>query len=136
MAYPGVVVLDDAAAVARDGAARFVTLAREAIAARGSFHVALSGGKTPAALFRKLAEDEMRSAVDWNHTHLYWSDERTVPPAHPDSNYGMAERELIARVNIPVQNVHRMEAERADLDRAAQEYEAMLRKLLPAGPGG
>jgi len=136
MAYPGVVVLDDAAAVARDGAARFVTLAREAIAARGSFHVALSGGKTPAALFRKLAEDEMRSSVDWSHTHLYWSDERTVPPAHPDSNYGMAERELIARVNIPVQNVHRMEAERADLDKAAQEYEALVRKLIPAGPGG
>jgi len=134
--YPGVVVLEDAAAVAREGAARFVTLAKEAVAARGAFHVALSGGKTPAALFRRLADPEMRSTVDWPRVHLYWSDERTFPPSHPDSNYGMAERELIGRVTIPAQNVHRMEAERPDLDRAAQEYEAILRKLLPPGPGG
>jgi 6-phosphogluconolactonase len=79
--------------------------------------VALSGGKTPAALFRRLAEDDLRGTVDWGRTHLYWSDERTVPPTHPDSNYGMAERELIARVPIPAGNLHRMEAERADLDR-------------------
>lgn len=133
---PGVVVLEDAASVAREGAARFVALAQAAIAARGAFHVALSGGKTPAALFRRLAEDDLRGAVDWSRVHLYWSDERTVPPTHPDSNYGMAARELMARVEIPRGNVHRMEAERADLDRAAQEYEALLRKNLPAGPGG
>jgi 6-phosphogluconolactonase len=136
MGYPGVEVFDDAAAVAREGAARFVKLAREAITARGAFHVALSGGKTPAALFRRLAEEEMRSTLYWTHIHLYWSDERTVPPADPDSNYGMAERELIARINIPAHNVHRMEAERPDLDRAAEEYEAVLRKHVPAGPGG
>jgi 6-phosphogluconolactonase len=134
--FPGVVVFEDAPAVAREGAARFVSLAREAIAARHVFHVALSGGKTPAALFRRLAEDDLRGAVDWSRTHLYWSDERTVPPTHPDSNYGMAARELMARVEIPRGNVHRMEAERADLDRAAQEYEALLRKNLPAGPAG
>ncbi len=134
--YPGVVVLEDAAAVAREGAARFVTLGREAIAARGAFHVALSGGKTPAALFRVLAADDVRPTVDWKRAHLYWSDERSVPPAHPDSNFGMADRELISRVSIPSENVHRMEAERADAERAAQEYEALLRKKLPAGPGG
>ena len=134
-AFPGVVVLEDAAAVAREGAARFVTLAREAIAARGAFHVALSGGKTPAALFRVLAGPDAPS-VDWKRTHLYWSDERSVPPDNPDSNYGMANRELISRIVIPAENVHRMEAERADADRAAQEYEAVLRKKLPAGPGG
>jgi 6-phosphogluconolactonase len=134
--FPGVVVLEDAVAVAREGAARFVALARLACAARGAFHVALSGGKTPAALFRMLAADDLRSSVDWNRTHLYWSDERTVPPSHPDSNYGMAERELIARVSIPAGNLHRMEAERPDADRAATEYEALLRKTLPAGPGG
>lgn len=134
--FPGVVVLEDAAAVAREGAARFVTHAREAIAARGAFHVALSGGKTPAALFRVLAAGDARAGVDWNHTHLYWSDERSVPPGHPDSNFGMADRELISRIAIPSGNVHRMEAERADADRAAQEYEALLREKLPAGPGG
>jgi 6-phosphogluconolactonase len=134
--YPGVVVLEDADAVAREGAVRFVNLAREAIGARGTFHVALSGGKTPAALFRVLAADDVRPSLDWNRVHLYWSDERAVAPTHPDSNYGMAARELITRIPIPPGNVHRMEAERADGERAAQDYEAILRKSLPAGPGG
>ena len=134
--FPGVVVLEDAAAVAREGAARFVALAREAIGARGAFHVALSGGKTPAALFRVLAADDVRPGLDWNRIHLYWSDERAVPPSHADSNYGMANRELIGKISIPSGNVHRMEAERSDADRAAQEYETLLRKKLPAGPGG
>jgi 6-phosphogluconolactonase len=134
--FPGVVVLEDAAAVAREGAVRLVSLARAAIAARGAFHVALSGGKTPAAMYRVLAADDVRPTVDWNRVHLYWSDERSVPPTHADSNYGMAERELIAKIFHPAANVHRMEAERPDADRAAQEYEAMLRKTLPAGPGG
>lgn len=134
--FPGVVVLEDADAVAREGAARFVTLAGQAVAARGAFHAALSGGKTPAALFRRLAADDRRGSVDWKQTHLYWSDERAVPPSHPDSNYGMADRELISHIPVPAGNVHRMEAERPDADRAAQEYEAMLRRILPAGPGG
>jgi 6-phosphogluconolactonase len=134
--YPGVVVFEDAAAVAREGAARFVTLAREAMGARGAFHVALSGGKTPAALFRVLAGAEVRRSVDWKRTHLYWSDERSVAPTHPDSNFGMADRELISRISIPSENVNRMEAERGDAERAAQEYEALLRRKLPVGPGG
>lgn len=134
--FPGVVVLEDAAAVAQEGAARFVKLAREANGARGAFHVALSGGKTPAALFRALAAPNVRPTVDWKRTHLYWSDERAVAPGHPDSNFGMADRELISRVSIPSENVHRMEAERTDAERAAEEYEALLRVKLPAGPGG
>jgi 6-phosphogluconolactonase len=134
--FPGVVVLEDAAAVAREGAVRFVALAREAIQARGAFHVALSGGKTPAAMYRVLAADDLRIKVDWNRVHLCWSDERSVPPTHTDSNFGMADRELIARVSMPPANVHRMEAERSDAERAAEEYEALLRKGLPSGPGG
>ncbi len=134
--FPGVVVLEDAAAVAREGAVRFVALAKQALAARGVFHVALSGGKTPAAMYRVLATDDIRPTLDWNQIHLYWSDERSVPPGHADSNFGMASRELIAKISIPGQNIHRMEAERTDADRAAQEYEASLRKALPAGPGG
>ena len=136
--FPGVVVLEDAAAVAREAAARFVALAQQAVAARGAFHAALSGGKTPAAMYHILSapDSPARATVDWNRTHLYFSDERTVPPDHPDSNYGLAARELISKISIPAGNVHRLEAERTDGDRAAQEYEALLRKNLPAGPGG
>ncbi|HXZ19858.1 MAG TPA: 6-phosphogluconolactonase [Candidatus Acidoferrales bacterium] len=134
--FPGIVMLEDAAAVAREGAARFIALAREAIKDRGTFHVALSGGKTPAAMYRVLAADDVRPSVDWSRVQLYWSDERSVPPEHADSNFGMADRELITKISIPAANVHRMEAERTDADRAAQEYEALLRKMLPSGPGG
>jgi 6-phosphogluconolactonase len=133
---PGVEILEDAAAVAREGAVRFVALARKAVAERGAFHVSLSGGKTPAQLFRVLAEDQFRAAVDWNRTHLYWSDERSVPPDHADSNYGLASRELLSRIAVPPGNIHRMESERTDADRAAQEYEDLLRENLPANPQG
>jgi len=137
-AHPGVVVLEDAAAVAREGAVRFAALAQQAIATRGAFHAALSGGRTPAALYRVLSapDSPARGALDWNRTFLYFSDERAVAPDCPDSNYGLAARELISKISIPAANVHRMEAERPDADQAAREYEALLRKNLPAGPGG
>jgi 6-phosphogluconolactonase len=134
--HPGVVILEDAAAVAREAAVRFVALARQAVAERGAFHAALSGGKTPAQLFRVLAEDQFRAAVDWNRVHLYWSDERSVPADHPDCNYGLASRELLSRISVPAGNIHRMEADRADADAAAQQYEELLRRSLPADAKG
>jgi 6-phosphogluconolactonase len=81
-------------------------------------------------LFELLASSEFRGQVDWAKVHVFWSDERAVPPDHPDSNYGMARRELLLRVPIPQANVHRMEAEKANIGRAAHEYEEVLRKHL------
>jgi 6-phosphogluconolactonase len=81
-------------------------------------------------LFELLASDEFRGQVDWAKVHVFWSDERAVPPEHPDSNYGMARRELLLRVPIPQANVHRMEAEKANIGRAAHEYEEVLRQHL------
>jgi 6-phosphogluconolactonase len=68
--------------------------------------------------------------VDWAKVHVFWTDERAVPPDHPDSNYGMARRALLLRVPIPPGNVHRMEAEKTNLGRAAHDYEEVLRKYL------
>jgi 6-phosphogluconolactonase len=62
--------------------------------------------------------------------HLFWGDERAVPPDHPDSNYGLVRRELLLRVPIPPDNVHRMEAEVAPIGRAAHSYETVLRQSL------
>jgi 6-phosphogluconolactonase len=92
--------------------------------------VALSGGNTPRMLFEFLASDEFRAQVDWAKVHVFWSDERAVPPDSPDSNYGMARRELLIRVPIPLANVHRMEAEKPSIGRAAHDYEEVLRKHL------
>ncbi|HEY2646216.1 MAG TPA: 6-phosphogluconolactonase, partial [Candidatus Acidoferrales bacterium] len=118
------------AEVARAGARLFVECAWQSIAKDGQFMVALSGGNTPRQMFALLASDEFRGQVDWGKVHVFWTDERAVPPDNPESNYGMARRELLIRVPIPEANVHRMEAEKASIGRAANEYEETLRKYL------
>jgi 6-phosphogluconolactonase len=127
---PGVLVCRDAAEVALAGARRFVDWAWQAIARDGKFQVALSGGSTPREMYRLLASQEFRTQIDWPRVHLFWGDERAVPPDHPDSNYGLARRELLLRVPIPPDNVHRMEAEVTPIGRAAHSYETVLRQYL------
>jgi len=127
---PGVQVFRDPEEVARGAARLFVDYAWQSIAKHGQFLVALSGGNTPKRMFQLLASDEFRGQVDWAKVQIFWSDERAVPPTSPESNYGMARRELLIRVPIPEANVHRMEAEKPSIGRAAHEYEEVLRKYL------
>lgn len=127
---PGVQVYDDPAEVARGAARLFVDCAWQAIAKYGQFMVALSGGNTPKQMFEHLASNEFRGQVDWAKVHVFWSDERAVAPTDSQSNYGMARRELLIRVPIPEANVHRMEAEKPNIGRAATDYEETLRKYL------
>jgi 6-phosphogluconolactonase len=127
---PGVRVYPNPGEVARAAARLFVDYAWQSIARYGKFCVALSGGSTPRLLFELLATPEFRGQVDWAKVQVFWGDERAVPPEHPESNYGMARRELLLRVPIPPANVHRMEAEKANIGRAADEYEEVLRKYL------
>jgi 6-phosphogluconolactonase len=127
---PGVRVYANPAEVARAAARLFVDFTWQSIARYGQFHVALSGGNTPRLMYELLASAEFRGHVDWAKVHVFWSDERPVPPDHPDSNYGMARRELLLRVPIPLANVHRMEAEKSSIGRAAHEYEEVLRRHL------
>jgi 6-phosphogluconolactonase len=127
---PGVYVYPNPAAVARGGARLFVDYAWQAIAKDGKFMVALSGGNTPRQMFELLASDEFRGQVDWAKVHFFWSDERAVPPTSPESNYALARRAMLIRVPLPEGNVHRMEAEKAGIGRAAHEYEEVLRKYL------
>jgi 6-phosphogluconolactonase len=127
---PGVRVCPNPTDVARAAARLFVDYAWQSIARYGQFSVALSGGNTPRMLYQLLASDEFRGQVDWAKVHVFWSDERAVPPENPDSNYGLARRELLLRVPIPQANVHRMEAEKPNIGRAANEYEEVLRKYL------
>jgi 6-phosphogluconolactonase len=127
---PGVHVYADPAEVARGAARLFIDYAWQAIAKDGRFMVALSGGNTPQQMFQLLASEEFRGQVDWGKVHFFWSDERAVPPTDPQSNYGLARREMLIRVPIPQANVHRMEAEKPSIGRAAHEYEEVLRKYL------
>jgi 6-phosphogluconolactonase len=134
--YPGVFVVVDAAEAARTAARRFVDWAWQAIARDGVFHVALAGGETPREMYRLLATQEFRTQIDWPRVHLFWSDELTVSPEDAASHYGMARRELLLRVPIPGENVHRMEAESTPIGRAAQNYETVLRHWLPVDDRG
>jgi 6-phosphogluconolactonase len=133
---PGVVVCKDAESVALAAARYFVQWAWQAIGENGKFNVALSGGHTPETLFRLLASQEFRAQVDWGRVELFWGDERAVPPESKESNYGVARRELLIRVPIPGANVHRMEAEKPNIGRAAQDYEDLLREKLPLDSRG
>jgi 6-phosphogluconolactonase len=127
---PGLLVCPDAEGIARNAGRFFVEWAWQSIAQDGRFCVALSGGHTPGLFFRVLASKDFRGQVDWAKVHVFWGDERPVPPESAESNYGLARRELLIRVPIPTANVHRMEAEKSNVGRAAQDYEDILRQYM------
>lgn len=112
-------------------AAEFICgLAQEKAEKRGLFTVALSGGSTPKMLYEDLARTPFTARMPWPHIHLFWGDERCVPPDHPDSNFAMAFRTLISKALIPPQNVHRVPAEAGTPQDAAEAYERMLREFF------
>lgn len=128
-------VLQTTDALVEDAAERFVVSAAGAIAAYGRCHVALSGGTTPKSLYAMLATEHYVARVDWSRVHVFWGDERCVPPAAPMSNYRMARETLLDHVAVPAAQVHRIRGEDAPAA-AAAAYEGELRNLFhtPAGP--
>ena len=119
----------DLDALSRAAVAELAVLAAEAIAARGVFHVALSGGSTPKRLFQLLAA-QGPGALPWDQIHLWWGDERTVPPDHPDSNYRMTREALIEPLRLDPTHVHRIVGEDPDHGAAAEAYAAELARAL------
>ncbi len=115
----------DAATLMHATAERLMKFSQAAIEARGVFHLALSGGSTPNALFRLMASAEYVDRFNWNAMHLWWSDERCVPLDSPELNYNMAYEALIRHVPIPPAQVHRTPVERPALE-AAGAYEAEI----------
>ena len=91
-----------------------------------SFHIALSGGSTPIEIFRQLAKETSRE--EWLDVHLYWGDERCVPPGHPESNYGNARVTLLEPLGLGQDQVHRIRGE-------ADRYGKLLQKQLPMENG-
>jgi 6-phosphogluconolactonase len=112
----------------------FVAIADAAIGASGRFTVALSGGGTPRRLYALLATESYARRIDWSRTHVFWSDERCVPPDHVDSNYRTACETLLDRVPIPPENVHRMRGD-AEPVAAAASYEQELRDTFHVSHG-
>jgi 6-phosphogluconolactonase len=122
---------DDRTALNAAAAEQFTAAAVEAVAARGVFSMALSGGSTPAGLYTLLATGPgSRSRIPWDRTQIFWSDERHVPPDSPESNYRMAYDTLLSRVPLRPEQVHRIEGEDRDASAAAARYEQELRSVV------
>lgn len=110
----------------------WIQIANESIQDHGFFAVALSGGSTPKKIFQKLGSMEER--VDWSKVFLFWSDERSVPPTHPDSNYRMAlEEGGLAKLPISKNQIFRMVAEE-EIEANAKAYEDVILDKLGSHP--
>lgn len=122
-------IITDMNALANAAAEFFIAQAQSAIQARGQFAAALSGGSTPRAVYQRLAE----APLAWKNIHLFWGDERCVPPDHPDSNYHMTAESLLTKIGIPSENVHRIQGELSP-ELAAARYEQGLRAFFGDAP--
>ncbi len=130
---PQIRILDDAQAVASSAADEFARLAQSAADSNGRFTVALSGGSTPKALYSLLAERTAQKKspdIPWSKIHLFFGDERHVPPDHSDSNFRMANETMISRVPIPPENVHRIHSENDDAAAAALQYDETMAQVF------
>lgn len=131
MSKPQILIYKNADELAQAAAERFVQSARDAIAARGLFSVALSGGNTPKRVYSLLARDDFKARIEWSKVHLFFGDERCVPPDHSESTYRMVLETLVSHVPIPSENVHRIRGE-DEPKQSARLYEAEL-KVFFAG---
>lgn len=133
MSSRSIQVVADVSALAVAAADQIIRVADDAIANRGGFSIALSGGSTPKTLLRLLAGESYAKRIDWKNWRVYFGDERCVPPDHPDSNFRMASEALLDRVPIRPDRIHPMRGE-IDPQRAATEYGQLLKNDF--GEGG
>jgi 6-phosphogluconolactonase len=125
-----IAVLPDADSLALAAADEFARSAAEAVGRRGLFHVALSGGSTPRALYRRLTRAPHRGAVAWESVRFFFGDERCVPPDDARSNFRLARATLFDPLEIAPRRIFRMKGEEAPA-RAARAYETALRSHVP-----
>ncbi len=130
-ARPRLTITRSPADAARTAAERVAEALRTAREERGEAHLALAGGRTPRAAYEILGP----LMGDWRGVHLWFGDERCVPPDDPESNYRLVAETLLAAADVPPERVHRIACEGSPPE-AARAYEAELRRFVPAGPDG
>ena len=126
-------VFADTAALADAAARRIVEQARTAVAERGRFTLALSGGSTPRAIHERLARAPLREQLPWAATEIFWGDDRVVPLDDADSNYRMAVETLLGQVPVPAAQIHPM-VTGDDPAQAAEQYADLVRRVVPGAP--
>jgi 6-phosphogluconolactonase len=119
---PFVIVALDERALAQHATEIITRAAAESMERSGRFTLALSGGRTPLQTYTRLAS----APIDWTRLHIFWGDERCVPPTHPESNFGGASAFLLTKVPIPSSQIYRMRGEDPDPERAAADYAKTL----------
>jgi 6-phosphogluconolactonase len=124
------IVVSTPAKLAEELARRFEEEALRKLASRGRFAVGLPGGSAAATFFPRLA----RTDLDWSRTEFFWADERAVPASDPESNFGLAHALWLGPAGVPGARTHGMEADSADLDRAAARYADTMVRLLGSPP--
>ena len=129
------IVLPTATDVAQEGAKRIAEAAREAISQRGAFHIALSGGSTPRAIFQAFASGGFDPGLVGS-THVFWGDERSVPNDHEDSNVRMARESFLNPLGFPRENAHAPDGSAADLAAEARRYETEILNTVPCNRAG
>lgn len=129
-----IAIYPDIDTISREAANYTMRVAREAIATRGKFTFALSGGTTPGKMYALLVSEPYRSQIDWSAVHFFWSDERCVAPSDPQSNYRLAQETLFNKLDLRADQIHRMPADRADREQASADYEAEIRQILGGDP--
>lgn len=126
-------VWPNAHALTMRAAELFTETARQSVAERDSFKVALAGSSTPRALYELLAGEIHAPRMPWKETHVFWGDERCVPPSSDESNYQMANEAMLARVPVPFAQIHRMRGE-IEPQQAARDYNQLLRATFEENP--
>lgn len=111
-------------------AEKFVELSQQAIAERGRFTVALSGGSTPKKLYSLLAAEPFRSKIEWKKIQFFFGDERNVPIVSDESNFRMANEALFSKVEIPAENIHRFLTEKGEPKVVAEEMEQKIKEVF------
>jgi len=123
-------VLADADAVARDAAVFIAGEARAAVADRGRFIIAVSGGRAPWQMLRHLADEEL----PWKGVHVVQVDERVAPAGDPDRNLTHLAESLLERAPLPPERIHAMPVDEKDLEAAARRYALTLREIAGSPP--
>ena len=123
--FDPVKILPDEDSLVRYTIERIARIASATLEVNETFSIVLSGGSTPVPVYEGLARDPFAGMLDWERVHVFFGDERCVPPDHEDSNYRMAYETLLKHVSIPESNIYRMRGE-DDPEQAAKAYEAAL----------
>jgi 6-phosphogluconolactonase len=131
---PQIIITKNSSEFSRKGADIFLSCAKEEVQKKGYFTVALSGGATPATMYKLLAGDKYRYEAPWTYTHIFWVDERCVPVSDPASNYGRALEDFIHAVPIPPIQIHNMPVDLPP-EQGVLIYEQKLINFFQLKPG-